>query len=146
MGGIGGCPYVGKEGYEVLLSHIPDDGNVVILFGPHVDISPEGEVGKFSRVGQKKLSTACGAAIAAFNVGSAGDLSDQGDQDIQQSMLKNKLGKQAAVFAKAEVPMAELARCAYRRVVEMIAEIATHSDDCKHLVLIGGIQINMPEP
>ena len=67
MGGIGGCPYVGKEGYEVLLSHIPDDGNVVILFGPRVDISPEGEVGKFSRVGQKKLSTACGAAIAACN-------------------------------------------------------------------------------
>ena len=55
-------------------------------------------------------------------------------------------GKQAAEIAKAEVPMAELARCAYRRVVEMITEIATHSDDCKHLVLIGGIQINMPEP
>ena len=42
--------------------------------------------------------------------------------------------------------MAELAMCAYRLVVEMIAEIATHSDECKHLVLIGGIQINMPEP
>ena len=81
----------------------------------------------------------CGAAIAAFNAGSAGDFSDQGDQDIQQSMLKNKLGKQAAEIAKAEVPMAELAMCAYRLVVEMIAEIATHSDDCKHLVLIGGI-------
>ena len=57
-------------------------------------------------------------------------------------MLKNKLGKQAAEIAKAEVPMAELAMCAYRLVVEMITEIATHSDDCKHLVLIGGIQIN----
>merc|ERR1719297_140190 len=77
MGGIGGCPYVGKEGYEVLCSHIPDNGNVVIMFGPHVGISPEGEVGKFSRIGQNKLSTACGAAIAAFNAGSAGDFSDQ---------------------------------------------------------------------
>ena len=45
-----------QEGYELLLSYIPDDGNVVTLLGPHVDISPEGEVGKFSRVGQKKLS------------------------------------------------------------------------------------------
>ena len=100
-----------------MLSHIPDDGNVVILFGPHVGISPEGEVGKFSRVGQKKLSTACGAAIAAFNAGSAGDFSDQGDQDIQQSMLNNKLDKQAA-----DMPMAELAMCAYRLVEEMIRD------------------------
>jgi len=146
MGGIGGCPYVGKEGYDVLMSHIPEDGNVVIMFGPHVGISPEGEVGKFSRVGQKKLSTACGAAIAAFNAGNAGDFSDQGDQDIQQSMLKQKLGKQAAEISKAEVPMAELAMRAYRLVEEMMTEIATHAAGCKHLVLIGGIQINMPAP
>jgi hypothetical protein len=146
MGGIGGCPYVGKEGYDVLMSHIPDDGNVVIMFGPHVGVSPEGEVGKFSRIGQKKLSTACGAAIAAFNAGCAGDYSDQGDQDIQQSMLKQKLGKQATEIAKAEVPMAELAMRAYGIVEEMITEVATHSASCKHLVLIGGIQINMPEP
>ena len=86
-----------------------------------------------------------GAAIAAFNAGSAGGFSDQGPR-IQQSMLKNKPGKQAAEIAKAEVPMAELAMCAYRLVVEMITEIATHFDDCKHLVLIGGIQINMPVP
>ena len=146
MGGIGGCPYVGQEGYEALMSHIPDEGNVVIMFGPHVGISPDGEVGKFSRVGQKKLSTACGALIASFNAGSAGDFSDQGDQDIQQSMLKQKLGKQAADIAKAEVPMAELAMRAYALVEEMITEVATHSASCKHLVLIGGIQINMPEP
>merc|ERR1712242_503211 len=103
-------------------------------------------VGKFSRIGQKKLSTACGAAIAAFNAGSTGDFSDQGDQDVQQSMLKQKLGKQAAEIAQAEVPMAELAYRAYGLVEDMIAEIATHSAGCKHLVLIGGIQINMPEP
>merc|ERR1719433_1793939 len=146
MGGIGGCPYVGKEGYNVLVSHVPDDGNVLIMFGPHVGISPDGEVGKFSRVGQSKLSTACGAAIAAFNAGSAGDVSDQGDQDVQQSMLKKKIGAQAKQIAKAEVPMAELAMRAYALVEEMMTEIATHSDGCKHLVLIGGIQINMPEP
>lgn len=146
MGGIGGCPYVGKSGYDSLISHAPDDGNVVIMFGPHVGISPNGEVGKFSRVGQAKLSTACGAAIAAYNAGVAGDTSDQGDQDIQQSMLKLKLGNQAAQIAKSKVPMAELAQRAYRLVEEMIMEIAKPTESFKHLVLIGGIQINMPEP
>merc|ERR550532_3914916 len=113
MGGIGGCPYVGQTGYETLISHAPDDGNVIILFGPHVGIAPNGEVGKYLRIGQSKVSTACGAAIAAFNAGKSGDLSDQGDQDVQQSMLKKRLGSQAAEIAKCDEPMVELAKRAY---------------------------------
>merc|ERR1712207_49004 len=66
--------------------------------------------------------------------------------DIQQSMLKQKMGKQAGQIAKAEVPMAELAKRAYALVDEMMTEIVKHSEGCKHLVLIGGIQINMPDP
>jgi len=146
MGGIGGCPYVGKFGVKALFSHAPDNGNIFILFGPHVGVSPDGEVGKYLRVGQSKLSTACGAAIAAFNAGKSGDTSDQGDQDIQQSMLKQKLGKQAKEIAKAEVPMAELAYRAYKLSEEMMLDALTASDSIKHIILLGGIQINMPEP
>jgi len=146
MGGIGGCPYVGQTGFETLISHAPDEGNIVIMFGPHVGIAPNGEVGKYLRIGQKSVSTACGAAIAAFNAGKSGDTSDQGDQDVQQSMLKRRLGKQAAEIAKSQVPMAELAKKAYALVDEMIMEFAKPTDEFKNLVLIGGIQINMPEP
>lgn len=146
MGGIGGCPYVGKFGVKALFSHAPDNGNIVILFGPHVGISPDGEVGKYLRVGQSKVSTACGAAIAAFNAGISGDTSDQGDQDIQQSMLKQRLGKQAKDIASAEVPMAELAYRAYKLSEEMMMEALIPSDSIKHIILLGGIQINMPEP
>jgi hypothetical protein len=146
MGGIGGCPYVGKFGYQAMLAHAPDNGNVVILFGPHVGISPAGEVGKFSRIGQKKLSTACGAAIAAFNAGLSGDVSDQGDQDIQQSFLKERLGTQAGQIARAENPMAELAHRAYALVEQMMIDIADPPAEFAHFALIGGIQINMPEP
>jgi len=116
------------------------------MFGPHVGISPTGEVGKYLRIGQSKPSTACGAAIAAFNAGKSGDTSDQGDQDVQQSMLKKRLGSKAAEIAKSDVPMAELAKKAYALVDEMIMEFAKPTDDFKNLVLIGGIQINMPEP
>jgi len=146
MGGIGGCPYVGKFGYKAMLAHAPDNGNVVILFGPHVGISPSGEVGKFSRIGQKKLSTACGAAIAAFNAGKSGDFSDQGDQDIQQSFLKERLGIQAGEIAQAENPMAELAHRAYLLVEQMMIDIAQPPEEFGHFALIGGIQLNMPEP
>merc|ERR1719223_2626567 len=54
MGGIGGCPYVGQTGFETLISHAPVEGNIVIMFGPHVGIAPNGEVGKYLRIGQKK--------------------------------------------------------------------------------------------
>ena len=38
MGGIGGAPFVGKTGFAAFSHHVPDDGHVLILFGPHVGV------------------------------------------------------------------------------------------------------------
>ena len=38
MGGIGGVPYVGKTGFGAYSAHVPKDGHLVILFGPHIGI------------------------------------------------------------------------------------------------------------
>ena len=46
MGGIGGVPYVGKTGFGAYSAHVPKDGHLVILFGPHIGISSAGELGK----------------------------------------------------------------------------------------------------
>ena len=61
MGGIGGAPFVGKTGFGAFSHHVPDDGHIIILFGPHIAISDEGELGKYLREGQVHESTACGA-------------------------------------------------------------------------------------
>jgi len=45
---------------------MPAGGNLVILFSPHLGISPDGEFGKFCRDGQDKLDNSCGAAVNAF--------------------------------------------------------------------------------
>lgn len=43
------------------------DGNLFILFAPHIGISDSGELGKYSRSGQKdRCGTACGAACGAL--------------------------------------------------------------------------------
>lgn len=34
-------------------TQVPDDGNIFILFGPHIAISETGELGKYKRIGQK---------------------------------------------------------------------------------------------
>merc|ERR1711988_874184 len=94
MGGIGGAPFVGKTGFKAFSHHVPDDGNIIILFGPHVAISEEGEVGKYLRMGQHELSTACGAVIGAYNACSGradGDDFEFDEADMQMAWIKNQI-------------------------------------------------------
>jgi hypothetical protein len=66
LGGLGGLPFVGKSGFGAYLHHVPDNGKLLIMFAPHVGIDAEGRVGGLQRVGQAKVSSACGAAIGAY--------------------------------------------------------------------------------
>ena len=51
MGGLAGIPFVGKVGYNAFTSHMPKGGNLVILFSPHIGVTPDGTFGKFRRDG-----------------------------------------------------------------------------------------------
>ena len=66
MGGLAGIPFVGRVGYNAFTAHIPNDGNLVVLFAPHVGCSPEGDLGLFLRDGQSVYDNACKEAIAAY--------------------------------------------------------------------------------
>lgn len=67
LGGLAGLPFTGKTGWGAFSHHCPADGNIVVLFAPHVGICGNGKVGSVLREGQKDVSSACGAAIGAFN-------------------------------------------------------------------------------
>ena len=51
LSGLGGVPFTGKTGWHAFSSHCPRDGNIVILFAPHVGVDSTGEVGKVLRKG-----------------------------------------------------------------------------------------------
>lgn len=51
LGGLAGFPFTGKTGWGAFSSHCPADGNIVVLFAPHVGIDVEGTVGKVTREG-----------------------------------------------------------------------------------------------
>ena len=51
LSGLGGLPFVGKSGCKTLFEHVPKDGNVIILFAPHVGIDNHGIVGTIKRTG-----------------------------------------------------------------------------------------------
>ena len=67
LGGLAGLPFTGKTGWAAFSSHCPKNGNIVVMFAPHVGIDSDGIVGKADRDGQDCSSAACGAAIGAFN-------------------------------------------------------------------------------
>lgn len=66
MGGLGGIPFIGEVGFGAFSAHVPKNGNLLILFAPHVGVSPNGIIGDYARSGQDHDDHACGAAIGAL--------------------------------------------------------------------------------
>jgi len=147
MGGIGGAPFVGKTGFGAFSHHVPDDGNVLILFGPHIAISDVGELGKYLRSGQHSHSTACGAVMAAYDACVKGMVTDDFDmEDMQQSWLKQNVNEKYAQIKAADEPLLALIRVAYGLVRDKLLRIVNMNFGKGKLALLGGIQINMPKP
>lgn len=46
LSGLAGIPFVGKSGWKAFTTHVPEDGNIVVLFAPHVGIDKDGNVGE----------------------------------------------------------------------------------------------------
>ena len=55
LGGLSGFPFAGTTGFGAMAAHIPDDGSCLILHGPHVGITKDGQGTSFRRI----LSVAC---------------------------------------------------------------------------------------
>jgi len=153
MGGIGGAPFVGKTGFMAFSHHVPDDGHVFILFGPHIAVSDAGELGKYLRLGQRNHSGACGAVLAAYGSCCNGEV-DIGIEngykwdplDLQQSWLRDKIARRIDAIRADPEPLAKLINVAFEAVKEKLLAIVNHNFGNGKLVLLGGIQINMPSP
>lgn len=66
LGGLAGIPFSGKTGFAAYASHVPDGGNIFVLFAPHAAVSEEGHCGYYHRHGQAAETVACGAAVGAY--------------------------------------------------------------------------------
>lgn len=166
LGGLGGVPFSGKTGFKAFSSHVPDGGNLFILFAPHIGLSDSMVLGKFSRLGQESDGSACGAACGALshcnNCAAAGEIPKACDaaflgsnpDDYQMNTLIAEVNsKREGIMAKLTVneQQAELARQIFEISKAKIDRIVDtdfghgHGKKSK-LILLGGIQINMPHP
>lgn len=51
LGGLAGLPFTGETGWNAFSSHCPRDGNIVVLYAPHVGVDNNGVIGKVLREG-----------------------------------------------------------------------------------------------
>ena len=104
LSGLGGLPFTGKTGWAAMASHVPDDGHIVVLIGPHVGIDCDGNIGKVNRKGQHQCSSACGAAIGALAAleGGKKDHFVNGMKDFQMDAVINLLEPYTKDLQKAE--------------------------------------------
>ena len=67
LGGLAGIPFTGMTGWGAFSHHVPDNGNIVVMYAPHVGITTDGVIGKVHRPGMEKQTSACGASVGAYN-------------------------------------------------------------------------------
>ena len=126
LGGLAGLPFTGKTGWGAFSSHCPTDGNIVVMFAPHVGVDCNGNIGKVTREGQSFASSACGAAIGALGAVAA-DANEtkflNGYQDQQMDCIKHLLGPHVENIKKSENEQAALAFKMYEIVYEYLDTI-----------------------
>lgn len=155
MGGLAGFPFGGVTGFGAMAHHIPDGGSCILVYGPHVGIDSDGNVGSIDRRGRHKAGACCGSAVAACGYvkkvleGKINEQSPPKDPlDAQQTFVSSMLLPHAERVHSAEDPMVELPYAMYDAQDEFLRQIvekgSSHVAGDGKIALLGGIQINTP--
>lgn len=145
MGGLDGFPFTGLTGMGAFASHVPDEGAVLIYYGPHIGISKSGVVGEIHRVGQAKHSGCCGAARAALSRLTQGQIlpGNITDMDYQMQTLEQILLRQGDRVLAAAHPLLEATEVIYEAIDLRIEELVKATKyNCKYVILMGAVLIN----
>jgi hypothetical protein len=145
MGGLDGFPFTGLTGMGAFASHVPDDGAVLIYYGPHIGISGSGVVGEIHRHGQQHQSGCCGAARAALVKLTQDQIQPDhlSELDYQMNTIEQILFREKQRILGAPVPLKEATQVIYEAIDRRIEELAaTTTYKCRYLILAGAILIN----
>ena len=157
IGGIAGFPFGGAMAFGAMAHHIPTDGQVIIVYGPHVGIDYDGVIGKVNRRGHKGSGSCCNSAkasmayVKAVQDGVQIHSPDPSDPiDAQQVFVDSALMSHAERLLGAANPDIELPHAVFDCQTALLKRIM---DKCcpedvpkgTKVALLGGIQVNTPE-
>lgn len=155
LGGLAGFPFSGVTGFAAMAKHVPDGGSTLVVYGPHVGVDYDGNVGTVNRRGKEKGGTCCGSAVAAsgyINQVYKGEIKPnpsvpETNVDAQQLYVGNMLLPFAARISGADDPMVELPYATFEPLddlMQKIVEKAAYKVGDGKIALLGGLQINTP--
>jgi hypothetical protein len=150
---LAGFPFSGVTGFGAMASHIPDGGNCLLVYGPHVGVDSQGNVGKVDRRGKKASGTCCGSAVAASKylaqvvAGEADVLTagPMGALDAQQTFVTNMLLPYASEVTAADEPMVTLPYATFKPIDNMmngiVAKASSKVGEKGKIAMLGGLQV-----
>lgn len=155
MGGLAGFPFGGVTSFKAMVHHVPDGGNCLVVYGPHVGVDSAGHVGSIDRRGRKACGACCGSAAAA----AAYVMSVHSGKvhraslpttciDMQQHFVGQILLPHAPHLETAKNPQKVLPLLLFQEQDKLMKELVGQA--CGevavegNIALLGGVQINTP--
>lgn len=145
MGGLDGFPFTGLTGMGAFASHVPDEGAVLIYYGPHIGITKDGKIGEIHRIGQTKNTGCCGAAKGALSKLLNNQIEEGNvmEMDYQMNTIEQILLKEKDRVVNAEIPLFEATEVIYEAIDKRINELVENTNyNCKYVILMGAVLIN----
>ncbi len=145
LGGLAGFPFSGITGMKAFISHLPEQGGAIILYGPHIGITSDGQVGFVNRKGQSNPSSCCGALHSSLNYLTSRKKNLPDRQDDYQMYLIDKLLEEEMKGESNVTGLPETTEVMYRlidrKILKLTKEISREKPDCK-FALVGGVIVN----
>ena len=135
--------FTGQTGFGAYSAHVADGGHAFVLQAPHIGMSNDLELGKYSRDGQDHAGSACGAAVGAMCHCMAGnpmpDLATA-TADWQMNFLIQEIGKRMPALnacAEGNEKQAELARQTHQIGKDMLEQcLSTEFGDANSMLFV----------
>lgn len=145
MGGLNGFPFTGLTGMRAFASHVPNDGAVLIYYGPHIGITKDGILGEIKRIGHTHNSNCCGACKGALSKLLNNQIieNEVNEIDYQMNTLEQIILKEKTRITQAYLPIFEATEVIYEAIDKRMNElVALTKYNCKYIILVGAILIN----
>lgn len=147
MGGLAGLPFTGKTGMTAFAHHVPDQGAACIVYGPHIGMTDDGQLGRLLRPGQHDHTAACGAlALAIHHFQSHTDYQPVLDEDdSQEALLELRLKPHMAQILAAPHALVAATEAVYgiiHALVHRYVAAVKQQFRCERIALVGALIIN----
>ena len=146
MGGLGGFPFAGLTGMAAFAHHVPDNGAALILYGPHVGITIEGELGVVNRPRMESPGHSCGALLGVLGAFQKPDYEwEDSVEDRQFATLAKELLPFRESIITSDNPVKRITECAFEVIHKKVKYILNEKNgefEVNKVVLLGGIIIN----